>query len=74
MIKGMNLVDTFRYLHPETVKYSYWSNFFNSRAKNKGWRLDYFLISDKMKSRLKKSDILVDQMGSDHAPIILSFT
>lgn len=65
------LFDTFRELNPEEIKFSYWSNFGNSRAGNKGWRLDYFLASQSLKDRIKKSDILDQVMGSDHAPIIL---
>ena len=42
-----------------------------ARAKNKGWRIDYFLVSDKIKNKVKKSEILTDIMGSDHAPIML---
>jgi exodeoxyribonuclease-3 len=65
------LKDSFRELHPETIRYSYWSYRFNSRNKNIGWRIDYFLTSEKLLKKIKKSDILEDVMGSDHAPIIL---
>lgn len=71
LLSKTNLIDTFRYLHHELVKYSYWSNFSNSRKQNKGWRIDYFLVSEKMINKLKKSDVLIDILGSDHAPIIL---
>lgn len=66
-------IDTFRYLHPEEVKYSYWSNFFKAREKNAGWRIDYIIISGNAKEFLVESDILTEVMGSDHAPVIGEF-
>lgn len=63
--------DTFRYLHPEEVKYSWWSYRFNSRAKNAGWRIDYFLTSNSMNDRLIDSKIHTEIMGSDHCPVEL---
>jgi exodeoxyribonuclease III len=71
MIETTKLKDSFREMHPETIRYSYWSYRFNSRNKNIGWRIDYFLTSEKLLKKIKKSDILEDIMGSDHAPIIL---
>lgn len=62
-------IDTFRALHPETVKYSWWSARFNSRQKNVGWRIDYVLISALLKDRLKSAFILNEVMGSDHCPV-----
>ena len=64
-------VDTFRYLYPSKVEYSWWSYRFNARAKNVGWRLDYFVISESLKDKLKNSSILTQVEGSDHAPICL---
>lgn len=64
-------VDTFRYLYPKKVEYSWWSYRFNSRAKNVGWRLDYFLVSESAKSFVVDSKILTSIEGSDHAPICL---
>jgi exodeoxyribonuclease III len=61
--------DTFRHLHPETVKYSWWSARFNSRAKNVGWRIDYVLVSESLTGRLKNAFILNEVMGSDHCPV-----
>jgi exodeoxyribonuclease-3 len=66
------LIDTFRQLHPEKIKYSYWSNFGDARKNNKGWRLDYFLTSISITDNVKKSDIIDEMEGSDHAPITLS--
>ena len=71
ILETTELKDSFRELHPETIRYSYWSYRFNSRKKNVGWRIDYFLVSEKLLKKIKKSDILEDIMGSDHAPIIL---
>ena len=63
--------DSYRYLHPDTVKYSWWSYMFQARAKNAGWRIDYFVVSDRIKDKILKADILTDVFGSDHAPVIL---
>jgi exodeoxyribonuclease-3 len=71
ILEKANLIDTFRYKHPEEIKYSFWSYMRNARAKNIGWRLDYFLVTDKLKTKISKSDILTDVQGSDHAPIKL---
>ena len=62
-------VDTFRYLHPEEVKYSWWSYMGNARAKNVGWRIDYFVTSKSIINKVKEAYIYDDVMGSDHAPI-----
>ncbi|MBR4940977.1 MAG: exodeoxyribonuclease III [Clostridia bacterium] len=66
-------VDSFRYLHPEEEKYSWWSYMFKAREKNVGWRIDYFLVSENGKDRILAADILTDVMGSDHAPVYLEF-
>ena len=71
LLNEANLVDTYRFLNPEKVEYSYWSYRFNSRKKNAGWRIDYFLIDEKYIKKVKKSLILTEIMGSDHAPIKL---
>ena len=63
-------IDTFRYFHPdETEAYTWWSNFANSRARNIGWRIDYFLASNALKPRLISAAIHADVMGSDHCPV-----
>lgn len=64
-------VDTFRFLYPEKVEYSWWSYMFNARTKNIGWRIDYFLVSEDMKDFIRESKIYKDVLGSDHAPIYL---
>lgn len=64
-------IDTFRYLYPDTVQYSWWSYRFNSRAKNTGWRIDYFLTSEVLKEKIKEAKILSDVLGSDHCPVTL---
>lgn len=61
--------DTFRTLHPEQVTYSYWSYRFRAREKNAGWRIDYFLISDRLKPQLKGASIHTEIYGSDHCPV-----
>jgi exodeoxyribonuclease-3 len=71
LLDKTKMKDTFRVLHPDEVKYSYWSYRFNSREKGIGWRIDYFLLSSKLIKKIIKSDILSEIYGSDHAPIIL---
>jgi exodeoxyribonuclease III len=71
ILTNTELIDTFRYLNKETIKYSYWTYKFNARENNAGWRIDYFLIDKKLIKKVIKSDILVNIIGSDHAPIIL---
>ena len=62
--------DTFRHLHPtERDAYSWWSYRFHAREKNVGWRIDYFLVSDRMAPQLKAATIHADVMGSDHCPV-----
>jgi exodeoxyribonuclease-3 len=62
-------VDTFRIFTKEGGHYTWWSWRFNARNRNIGWRVDYFVVSKNLKSRVKKSWILKDVLGSDHAPI-----
>ena len=66
--------DTFRALHPKTVKYSWWSHFARSRERNVGWRIDYHFVSNNLMQNVKKSDILDSIQGSDHCPIMINFT
>lgn len=61
--------DTFRSLYPDTVSYSWWSYMYGARAKNVGWRIDYFVVSDRIFASVKDSFILTDVMGSDHCPV-----
>ena len=63
--------DTFRYLYPNTIKYSWWSYMGGARAKNVGWRLDYFIVNNEYINKVKDSLILNEIMGSDHCPIKL---
>ena len=63
-------VDSFRYFYPDkTGIYSWWSYMFQARKKNAGWRIDYFLVSDKLKDQMKDAEIYTDVLGSDHCPI-----
>jgi len=65
-------VDTFRMLYPDKEEaYSWWSYMFKSRERNTGWRIDYFLVTDDMKDKVRDSLILSDVMGSDHCPVEL---
>lgn len=70
-VQEAGFIDTFRALHPEVVKYSWWDQKTHSRERNVGWRIDYFFVSQSLVSHVKKSDILSDFTGSDHAPVSL---
>ena len=61
--------DSFRYLHPDEVTYSWWSYRFKAREKNAGWRIDYFLVSDRIKEQITEAKIHTEIMGSDHCPV-----
>lgn len=61
--------DTFRTLYPEKVEYSWWSYMFHAREKNVGWRIDYFVVSDRIMPKVKDSKIYTQIMGSDHCPV-----
>lgn len=64
-------IDTFRHFHPAEVKYSWWSYRFHAREKGIGWRIDYFIVSERYISQVTKSEILNDIYGSDHCPVLL---
>ena len=64
--------DTFRHLHPDLIgAYSWWSYRFKARQNNAGWRIDYFLVSDRIKDKIVTASILPEVMGSDHCPVML---
>ena len=64
--------DTLRHLHPDlTGAYSWWSYRFKARQNNAGWRIDYFLVSDRIKNKIVTASILPEVMGSDHCPVML---
>ena len=62
-------IDTYREFHPDSIAYSWWSYRFSARAKNIGWRIDYFLSSNSIKNQIKDAFILDQMMGSDHCPV-----
>ncbi len=64
-------IDTFRYLHPDQVTYSYWSYRFKARERNTGWRIDYFIVSKPFMDNVQESNILTAYYGSDHCPVEL---
>lgn len=65
-------VDTFRYLYPDkTGAYSWWSYRFNARKNNAGWRIDYFIVSERLKDKIRNADIWSEVLGSDHCPVVL---
>ena len=65
-----NFTDTFRYLYPDKENcYTWWSYMFHAREKNVGWRIDYFIVSDRIKKHIKNSYIFSEIMGSDHCPV-----
>ena len=64
--------DSFRYLYPDlTGAYSWWSYRFQARQKNAGWRIDYFIVSDRIRDKIKAASILSEVYGSDHCPVLL---
>lgn len=71
LLSDTNLIDTYRHFNTEKIEYSFWTYLHNARKKNKGWRIDYFLVSKKIINKVIKSEILTDVMGSDHAPVML---
>ena len=64
-------IDTFRHLYPQKQEYTWWSYRFNSRSKNKGWRIDYCMVTANLQSNLKEARILGDAVHSDHCPMML---
>ena len=64
-------IDTYRYMYPEKIEYSWWSYMRQARSKNIGWRIDYFITSDKIKDKIEDAKIHTEIMGSDHCPIEL---
>jgi exodeoxyribonuclease-3 len=71
LLDKCKLIDTFRYMHPKDIKYSWFSNFAKSRERGIGWRIDYILISERLKNNVKNADILSEYFGSDHIPVLL---
>lgn len=65
-------VDTFRRFYPEEVKYTYWNYLFNSRSRNVGWRIDYFLVSESIIGKVKDAMIYNQYLGSDHCPVAIN--
>ncbi len=63
--------DTFRNMYPEEVKYSWWSYRMKARERNAGWRIDYFIVSDRLADQVKEAEILNDVYGSDHCPVMI---
>ena len=67
---GKGFTDTFRHLYPDaTEMYTWWSYMFKAREKNAGWRIDYFLVSDRVNDQIKAAPIYKDILGSDHCPV-----
>ncbi len=67
---SLGFTDTFRYMYPEvTDAYTWWSYMFNARKNNAGWRIDYFLVSDRLKEKIMNTPIFSDVFGSDHCPV-----
>jgi len=69
LLARAGMVDSFRALYPDTVKYSWWSHFGNARANDVGWRIDYVLVSKALQSKVKSAEVYPEVMGSDHCPV-----
>ena len=74
VLLNAGFTDSFRYLHPDEVTYSWWSYRFKAREKNAGWRIDYFLVSDRIKEQITQAKIHTEIMGSDHCPVEVDLT
>lgn len=70
-IVAADFVDAYRYMHPDKVKYSWWSYRAAARKRNIGWRIDYFLVSPRLVGAVRGADMLNDIMGSDHCPVLI---
>ena len=68
---GSGFIDTWRFQHPNEVKYSWWSYRGGARFRNAGWRIDYFLVSESLREHIFSTEILNDIAGSDHCPVVL---
>lgn len=73
-VEKAGFVDTFRSMHPKTVKYSWWDQKTRARERNVGWRIDYFFVSKSLEKKIKHADIMDDFLGSDHAPAVLDIS
>lgn len=71
-IIGAKFIDTFRSLHPDVQRYTWWSHMGHARANNVGWRIDYFFISSNLQSQLRDAEIYEYIMGSDHCPVSIT--
>lgn len=71
VLLGSGFIDTFRALHPDDIRYSWWSYRFQARKKNIGWRIDYFLASERLKDKITDAHIMNEVYGSDHCPVVL---
>lgn len=69
-IIGKGYIDTFRYLYPEEIQYSWWSYRFKAREKNAGWRIDYHFVTENFKDNILDASILGEVQGSDHCPVV----
>ena len=72
ILLNSGFTDTFRWLYPEQVTYSWWSYRFQARQKNAGWRIDYFVVSDRLRDSIDDAKIHTDILGSDHCPVELT--
>lgn len=70
LCQDAGMVDSFRALHPQEIKYSYWSHFAQARTKNKGWRIDMTMVSAPFLPQVIAADCLVEYHGSDHCPVV----
>lgn len=70
-LKAAGFVDSYRYLHPDKVEYSWWSYKTRARERNVGWRIDYFMVDEIAKDKIKNAKIHTNVLGSDHCPVEL---
>jgi exodeoxyribonuclease-3 len=72
VLLACGFTDSFRWKYPDEVKYSWWSYRFQARQKNAGWRIDYFVVSNRLQDRIDDAEIYTDILGSDHCPVALT--
>ncbi|MDR0955998.1 MAG: exodeoxyribonuclease III [Candidatus Nomurabacteria bacterium] len=73
-VMASGLLDSFRFLHPNQKTYTWWSFRARAREHNVGWRIDYFIVDPRLRYRIARAEILPQQLGSDHCPILLELT
>lgn len=70
-LKAVGAIDVYRYMYPEEQKFTWWPYAYNARERDVGWRIDYIFVSENLKAKIKRVEILKEVLGSDHCPILV---